>query len=216
MVYNSSRWGVKVQSDTLVWMPGDCDDSSSGPPARLGQSLGRRHCRSLRLLWPKSAGWTISYDKFFYSFPFMQMKKQNLFELSPAEVMIAPWWVRYILNTGKISFLALLGAIFFTIMAVIGGEGKYSWPMAGLIVCGAWLGLNFLLMHIGFLSYAAKNGDMGYLSRMLLCGPLFWGDYFNKVMKPRLAQSISEKKHPTMGKTKSKKIQETYDNRFIQ
>jgi hypothetical protein len=137
----------------------------------------------------------------------MQMKKQNLFELSPAEVMIAPWWVRYILNTGKISFLALLGAIFFTIMAVIGGEGKYSWPMAGLIVCGAWLGLNFLLMHIGFLSYAAKNGDMGYLSRMLLCGPLFWGDYFNKVMKPRLAQSISEKKYPTMGKTKSKKIQ---------
>ena len=136
----------------------------------------------------------------------MQLKKQNLFELSPAEVMMAPWWVRYILKTGKISFLALLGAIIFALMALFGGDGKSPWPMRGLIGCGAWLGLNFLVMHVGFLYYAAKNGDMGYLSRMLLCGPLLWGDYFNKVMKPRLAQSISEKKHPSPGKTKSKKI----------
>lgn len=135
----------------------------------------------------------------------MQLKKQNLFDLSPAEAMTAPWWIRYILKTGKFSFLALLGAVFFAIMLLIGGEDKHSESMIGLIVCGAWLGLNFLVLHIGFLSDALRNRDMGYFSRMLVCGPLFWGDYFSKVMKPRLAQSNSEQMHPSPAQAKTKK-----------
>jgi hypothetical protein len=135
----------------------------------------------------------------------MQMKPKSLFELSPAELAMAPWWLKCVLKTGKMSFLALVGTAIFGGMALFGYGSASPWPKAALIVCMAWLGLTFLTMHIGFLAHAIKHRHVGYVPRMLGCGPLFWAEYFETVMKPRLSLARSGKKHQPPGRAKPKK-----------
>ena len=123
----------------------------------------------------------------------MKQEKRRILGLSQAEVEISPSWVRFLDKTKRITNGALIGVVFFIIVALVAGENAFPVPLIGLVVCGAWIGLMIITKQIGFLAYTLKNGDTGYFLRILLLGPIFWEEYVKKVMKPRLADSLTSK-----------------------
>ena len=127
-------------------------------------------------------------DEFIY----VEIKeKRGLFRLSEAEMEMTPSLVRYAEKTRYITIGVFIGLVLFFILT-IASKGALL-PLIGFILCLVWVAFWMNILNIGLLVHAWKNGRMGYFLLLILFGALIWNSYVEKVMKPCLAASLTQK-----------------------